>query len=201
MVRPDVGFGIQGERPPNPRLGNPAWRPCGSRCRRGNWRPCELPGQPRPAPLPRGHVLYAHGANPRRAKRHARSNLESERSMRLERVEIPCGDVILSGLAYSPREVKGQVCLVLSHGFTASKESLDLLAAYLCARGHECLTYDFRGHKLGASTGDISSASDLLDDLRAAAEFAMSRFQRDGCILVGHSMGALISLLVGAELE
>src|SRR5207244_1044413 len=94
------------------------------------------------------------------------------RPMKLERVVIPGDGVTLAGLVYTPREDSGRPCVVVSHGFTASKESVDLLAAYLCHRGYPCVTYDFRGHKLGGSTGDLNHASDTLADLDAAIRYA-----------------------------
>ena len=120
--------------------------------------------------------------------------------MTLNRVSIN-GLVRLAGLVYVPRERRSHVCAVVSHGFTASKESVDLLSSYLAARGYPALSFDFRGHKLGGSEGDLNQASDTLDDLRAAASVALERFKVDRCVLVGHSMGAMVSLLVGAEME
>src|SRR5207247_1170624 len=120
-------------------------------------------------------------------------------SLKLERVSIPGDDVTLAGLVYTPREDTRGAVVVVSHGFTASKESVDLLAAYLAQRGHSCLTFDFRGHKLGGSTGDLNHAVETLADLGAAIEFAKDRLSREDCILAGHSMGALVSLLVASR--
>jgi len=120
--------------------------------------------------------------------------------MKLERVVIE-GPVSLAGLAYTPRNIASSICAIVSHGFTASKESVDLLAAYLAVRGYPVLTFDFRGHKLGASEGGLNRASETLDDLRAAVSFAMDRFHRTRYVLIGHSMGAMVSLLAGAEMQ
>lgn len=119
--------------------------------------------------------------------------------MKLERAEIPCKRITLAGLVYTPREWKSDRCLTLAHGFTASKESLDVLASYLCARGYGCVTFDFRGHKLGGSTGELRSAEDTIADLIAAARWGMERFGCAESVLVGHSMGALVSLVVAAR--
>ncbi len=120
--------------------------------------------------------------------------------MRLERVSIPAEGVVLSALTYTPRTDKRDLCVILSHGFTASKESVDLMAGYLCSRGYCCLTFDFRGHKLGGSSGDLNHASDILLDLEAAAHFALERFEKIRCILVGHSMGGLASVLTAESM-
>ncbi len=118
--------------------------------------------------------------------------------MKLERVAIPGPGVTLAGLVYTPREIGGR-CVVLSHGFTASKESMDLLAAYLCARGHTCVTFDARGHKLGGSSGELNQADEVVEDLRAVVGWTLGHLHRESCVLAGHSMGALASLIVGAD--
>src|SRR5258708_26918973 len=120
--------------------------------------------------------------------------------MRLARVQIPSRDADLAGLTYTPSNSRSSICTIISHGFTASKESVDLLAAYLAARGYPALTYDFRGHKLGASSGDLIRASETMDDLNTAAGFAMNYFKTPQCVLIAHSMGALVSLLAAAEM-
>src|SRR5882724_5277500 len=120
--------------------------------------------------------------------------------MRLARVQIPSKTTVLAGLTYIPAKPRGNICTIISHGFTASKESVDLLAAYLAARGYPTLTYDFRGHKLGASAGDLIRATDTLVDLSAAIGFALDHFNAPRCVLIGHSMGALVSLLAAAEI-
>ena len=116
--------------------------------------------------------------------------------MRLTRVTIPSTTAALSALIYEPSEPHLRACITLAHGYTASKESLDLLAAYLCRKGFGCLTFDFRGHKLGGSTGTMESPADACDDLQAAATYTMAHFRRRSVLLVGHSMGALASLAV-----
>ncbi len=120
-------------------------------------------------------------------------------AVKLQRAQIPSGAVTLAALVYTPREWKSDVCLTLAHGFTASKESLDVLASYLCSRGYGCVTFDFRGHKLGGSSGEIRSAEDVVEDLTAAARWGMSHFGCAESALVGHSMGALVSLVVAAR--
>ncbi len=121
--------------------------------------------------------------------------------MHLDRVTIPEGPLSLAGLVYTPGEERSRVLAVVCHGFTASKESVDILAAYLAVRGYRALTFDFRGHKLGASTGDLNHASEVLDDLETAAGWGMAQLGYSKCVLIGHSMGAMASLIVGARIE
>ena len=61
------------------------------------------------------------------------------------------------------------------------------------------MTFDFRGHKLGGSSGEIRSAEDVVADLTAAARWGMEHFGCAESALVGHSMGALVSLVVAAR--
>lgn len=119
--------------------------------------------------------------------------------MNLDRITVPAGTVKLAGLVYTPREAQPDHLCILSHGFTASKESLDLMAAYLAARGYRAITFDFRGHKLGASTGEFNHASEALEDLEAVLAWARNEVGTHAPILIGHSMGALVSLSVGAR--
>src|SRR5438105_188493 len=121
--------------------------------------------------------------------------------MKLERLSIPVGDIQISGLLYKPDTQRSRICLVLAHGFTASKTGLDGLAGYLSMRGYGCLTFDFRGHKLGCSSGDLNHAAETLDDLESAISFAVDSFECPRCVVVGHSMGALAGLLVGSKME
>lgn len=119
--------------------------------------------------------------------------------MKLIRITIPSGPVTLSGLVYMPEGEARGLGVVLAHGYTASKASMDQLAAYLCGRGYPCLAFDFRGHKLGGSTGELNAASEAVEDLDAAVQWARTHFERSSCALVGHSMGALISLVVASQ--
>lgn len=119
--------------------------------------------------------------------------------MNLDRVTIPGGVVSLSGLVYTPRELNSDHLCILSHGFTASKETLDLMASYLASRGYRGLTFDFRGHKLGASTGDFNHPADALEDLESVIAWTRTELNARSFVLIGHSMGAMVSLVVAAR--
>lgn len=120
--------------------------------------------------------------------------------IQLERVTITAGSAHLAGLVYVPPLVKRPCCVVLAHGFTASKESMDLLAGYLCGRGYGCVTFDFRGHKLGGSTGELTGVHDAMEDMQAASAYAMARFHSTRCALVGHSMGGMVALSLAGRI-
>lgn len=133
--------------------------------------------------------------------RHHRKTLADEvsKTLKLTRVTIPNGPVRLAGLVYTPDGEAQRLGVVLAHGYTASKASMDLLAAYLCGRGYSCLAFDFRGHKLGGSNGELNAASEAVEDLDAAAQWAGAHFGPVPCVLVGHSMGALVSLVLAGQ--
>lgn len=121
--------------------------------------------------------------------------------MKLTQVRIPRPDVHLAGLTYVPdRELK-PVCVVLSHGYTASKESMDLLAGYLASRSYPCLTFDCRGHKLGATGGRLDDLRDAVEDVQAAAAWSLRHFEMERCVLAGHSMGGILSIAAAAEMD
>ena len=113
--------------------------------------------------------------------------------MKLTKVDIPSKNILLNGLIYAG-EVSNGICAVLSHGYTASKESLDLLAGYLAKKGTPCITFDARGHKLGSSGGSLDSIQDVVLDLRNVIAFAETRFDCEQILLVGHSMGGIVSM-------
>lgn len=114
--------------------------------------------------------------------------------MRLARIAFEAPGARLAGIAYEPRGACRETAIVLAHGYTASSGSMDLPASYLCLRGYPCLTFDFRGHKLGGSTGTLTGAADVLADIRAAAAHARARFGLRRVALVGHSMGGLAAV-------
>ena len=73
--------------------------------------------------------------------------------LRLETVTIRGRASDLAGLRYLPEGNRRSIGVVLAHGFTSGKYSLDGLANYLATRGYEALTFDFVGHKLGGPVG------------------------------------------------
>lgn len=119
--------------------------------------------------------------------------------MKLDRITISTDDLTLTGLAYTPESRRASSCIVLTHGFTSSKASMDLLAAYLCGRGYACLSHDVRGHLLGHSGGRLETMTQAVEDLGRVLSFAQTHFEASETILVGHSMGALLSFAAAAD--
>ncbi len=118
------------------------------------------------------------------------------KSLQLDRFTIKTDGATISCLHYSPPVTKSRFCVVLSHGLTSSKESMDVLASYLAEKGFPTVTHDFRGHKLGGSTGELHQVMDLVLDTVAVCNIAMHRTGLHFVVPIGHSMGGIISLAV-----
>ncbi len=119
--------------------------------------------------------------------------------MKLEVVKIPDGDLELAALRYLPEKTPRPTALLYAHGFTSGKYSLDGLASYLAGRGYEGLTFDFVGHKLGGTGGEMRRISQAADNLRAAQDWLRAHSEATQIVLIGHSMGAAAVLAVAAE--
>lgn len=80
--------------------------------------------------------------------------------------------------------------VVIVHGYAEHRRRYDPVVKALASRGFECVTFDLRGHgDSGGQRGHVTRFADYLDDLqRVIATVAAPR------ILIGHSLGGLISL-------
>ncbi len=112
---------------------------------------------------------------------------------------IPSQEGTLAGLHYSPDQSTKEVALVCSHGFTSGKYSLDGLVSYLALKGYEGLTFDFVGHKLGGTGGEMRSMSQAVENVHGAVDWMQKRFPEKRIVLLGHSMGAAASLAVASR--
>ena len=118
--------------------------------------------------------------------------------MKLETLWIPGETIELAALRYVPETKRQDTALVFAHGFTSGKYSMDGLASYLAGRGYEGLTFDFVGHKLGATGGELRSMAQIPDNLRQALRWLEIHSDAKKIVLIGHSMGAAASLAVAA---
>src|SRR5579885_1998219 len=90
-------------------------------------------------------------------------------------------------LAYEPRRARG-AGLVVGHGYSSSKQNLDLLCNFLASHGFATFSLDFPGHKLGSSFGTLSGVDDLIDAMAAVADTAREALRSDAAIYtLGHS--------------
>ena len=107
-------------------------------------------------------------------------------------MRIDAGRNEVAVLAYEARRARG-VTLVVGHGYSSSKQNLDMLCAFLASHGFAVFSLDFPGHKLGASGGRLHAATDLIDAMSAVVRVARERAAQP-CYVVGHSMGAVTAL-------
>jgi alpha-beta hydrolase superfamily lysophospholipase len=100
-------------------------------------------------------------------------------------------------LEYLPRRARG-VSIVVGHGYSSSKQNLDVLCSFLSSHGYHLYNLDFPGHKLGASGGRLRGFDDCIDAMRAVVRAARER-GADILYTAGHSMGAATALLTAAQ--
>src|SRR5690348_1620861 len=86
----------------------------------------------------------------------------------------------------------------MAHGFTSGKYSMDSLANYLATRGFEALTFDFVGHKLGCSGGEMVTIAQAPANLADVLHWFRGVTEAERIVLVGHSMGAAAALATAA---
>ncbi len=103
----------------------------------------------------------------------------------------------VAALDYEPRRARA-VGIAVGHGYSSSKQNLDMLCAFLAAHGFNVLSVDFPGHKLGASGGRLESVDDLFATLSRAVEYLRER-HTPLVYTLGHSMGAATALVAAAN--
>jgi pimeloyl-ACP methyl ester carboxylesterase len=112
--------------------------------------------------------------------------------VKVELLRVPAGFNEIAVLAYEARRPRG-VTLVAGHGYSSSKQNLDLLCGFLASHGFSVYSLDFPGHKLGSSGGRLRAATDLVDAMLAVAGAARDR-AASTLYVMGHSMGATTAL-------
>jgi|SRR5450755_3575278 pimeloyl-ACP methyl ester carboxylesterase len=117
--------------------------------------------------------------------------------IRIDRVEFPSAGGTLRGLFYHVG--KPSTCVILCHGYSASKHNVDPLAFHLAVDGYSAFAIDFLGHKLGASTGPLRTAADLIENALDAVAWARQAPGVEHIVLGGHSMGAATSIGAAAD--
>jgi pimeloyl-ACP methyl ester carboxylesterase len=115
--------------------------------------------------------------------------------MKLEPLSFAAEGYDLAGLRYIPAVSRASFALLLVHGYTAGKYSLDSLACYLAMRGVPCVTIDLAGHKLGASGGIMQAPQSAVDDVKTVVGQFVGEYA-----LAGHSLGAAACLAAAADL-
>lgn len=111
--------------------------------------------------------------------------------LRLLRLPSNVGEV--AALWYEPRRPRG-VSLVVGHGYSSSKQSLDSLCGFLAGHGFAVISVDFPGHLLGATGGRLNGLRDLTETLAAGVAYARTAYAGSPIYTIGHSMGAVTAL-------
>lgn len=112
--------------------------------------------------------------------------------VQVDRVSFESGGGTVRGLYYSAGP--SPTCVILCHGYSSSKQNVDLLAFHLAADGYASLAIDFLGHKLGASEGPLREAADLAANALDAVVCAQRMPGVRHIVLGGHSMGAATAI-------
>ena len=97
--------------------------------------------------------------------------------------------------ARRPRNVQ----IIAGHGYSSSKHNLDFLCAFLAGHGIDVWSFDFPGHKLGASGGLLRGIDDCIDAMEAVVAHARVAAPTMATYTMGHSMGAMTALFCAAR--
>lgn len=117
--------------------------------------------------------------------------------MPLDLIRVGARNNDVAVLVYEPRRARN-VTIVAGHGYSSSKQNLDLLCAFLQSHGFRVFSLDFPGHKLGASGGELRGMDDCVDAMSAVVDAARASGETPVYTL-GHSMGAITALFVAAN--
>jgi uncharacterized protein len=118
--------------------------------------------------------------------------------LRLETLRLPSSTGELAGLRYIPEGTPRTTALLFAHGFTSSKHSMDGLASYLASHGYLGMTFDFVGHKLGGSGGEMRHITDAAENVRDALRWLRLNSEAEKVVLIGHSLGGASAIQAAA---
>lgn len=99
-------------------------------------------------------------------------------------------------LWYRPRRAR-DASIVAGHGYSSSKHNLDFLCSFLASHGFGVYSFDFPGHKLGASGGELHGVDDCIDAMASVLNFARGRGDQT-LYTLGHSMGGMTAIFTAA---
>lgn len=115
----------------------------------------------------------------------------------IDPVEFDSAGGTVRGLFYHVG--KPATCVVLAHGYSASKHNVDPLGFHLAVERFSALAFDFQGHKLGASSRPLRSADDLLTNALDAIAYVKEHRGAPRIVMGGHSMGAAVAIGAAAQ--
>ncbi|MCK4967510.1 MAG: alpha/beta fold hydrolase [Candidatus Aenigmarchaeota archaeon] len=108
----------------------------------------------------------------------------------------------LVGIIHTPKDVCADNVVIICHGFGGHKTYKVFVdtARCLCDSGFLVLRFDFTGHGDSEGTYTDYSIKNEVDDLDCAVKFLKSQnINTKNIRLVGHSLGALVSVLYAEE--
>lgn len=116
---------------------------------------------------------------------------------RVDLIYLPAERNPLAVLHYEPRRPR-RVCVVAGHGYSSSKQNLDFLCSFLSSHGFRVYSFDFPGHKLGASGGELRGTDDCIEAMARVVAFARERNRDEPIYTMGHSMGGMTAIFTAA---
>ena len=120
----------------------------------------------------------------------------------MESFQLPSHGALLNALVYVAAGAGPHPTVLLLHGFPGNERNLDI-AQTLRRAGYDVLFFDYRGS--WGSPGDFSFVHSIEDTeaaiayLRTPANAAKLRVDPRNLILIGHSMGGMITAVVAAH--
>ena len=86
--------------------------------------------------------------------------------------------------------------MVIAHGLGEHSGRYQNVVEYFCPKGYGIYALDFRGHGQSSGTrGHVNSFEDYASDLASLVRKAVQETEKEKPILVGHSLGGLISVI------
>ncbi len=120
----------------------------------------------------------------------------------LETFQLPSHGALLNAFVYVAAGANPHPTVVLLHGFPGNEKNLDI-AQTLRRAGYDVLYFDYRGS--WGSPGDFSFTHAIEDTdaalayVRVPANATKLRVDPNNLILIGHSMGGMITAIVTAH--
>ena len=139
---------------------------------------------------------------------HAQSAIEKDPAPNkqspaaLETFQLPSHGALLNALVYVAAGAAPHPTVILLHGFPGNEKNLDI-AQTLRRAGYDVLYFDYRGS--WGTPGDFSFTHAIEDTdaalayLRNPAHATRLRVDPNNLILIGHSMGGMITAIVAAH--
>jgi alpha-beta hydrolase superfamily lysophospholipase len=121
-----------------------------------------------------------------------------ELGLRFEPVDIDAGEVDIPGWWIPARTDTPGPAVLLVHGWESARDRTLPNALFLHAAGFHVLTFDVRGHGANPAESLPVTAGEFGSDALAATRVLLDRPEVTSVAILGHSMGAIGSLLAAA---